>query len=193
MATTYQDTWEEEETICSVLEVKDEKTARHQRYISHIFGEAAIKVHGVDRCYVVLDEITCDFIDWYKAIYKSYEGNINRKQDWWNHVEDHLRRLFRRVIKLISKLHSNHSHGNLMGGIAVSEGEAKFFNMKLPGSEGYKNDIDGLLHIITNIVDRVDPDLFFEGLDDDFKKIIGKLHCSKEFTIFLRVFGNSKA
>ncbi|KAK4260354.1 hypothetical protein QN277_003481 [Acacia crassicarpa] len=52
--------------------------------------------------------------------------------------------------------------------------------------EGYKKDIDGLLYRITNIVDGIHPDIFFEGLDDgDYTKKIGKLLCSKEFTIFL--------
>ncbi|KAI9123349.1 hypothetical protein K1719_006238 [Acacia pycnantha] len=193
-----QDEWEQKDMICSVLEVKDEKTA-------------------------------------------SYKGDINRKVDWWNHIEYDLRRLFGGVIKSISKLDPN-SHGNLTRGIAVSKGQAKLFNMKPPaprrmriraemfcaelkmgngawaadrkyrstretfripkeiveygvelrcrlileiGIEGYNNDVDCLLYMISNIVEGVHPDNFFDGLNVDYKKI-RKLHCSKEFSIFLK-------
>ncbi|KAK4265983.1 hypothetical protein QN277_026961 [Acacia crassicarpa] len=185
MVAADQGTWEEKEIICSVLEVEDEETALHHQYISYILGEAAVRVHAVDRCLVVLDEIRCDFIGWYADIYESYKDNINRKQDWWNHIENDLKRLFGGLIKSISKLHQNHFHGNLTKGIAVSNGQAKLFNMKPCGIKGYEKDIDDLLYMITNIVNRVPPDLFFEGLADGFTKEKARLYCSKEFSIFL--------
>ncbi|KAI9125394.1 hypothetical protein K1719_004010 [Acacia pycnantha] len=185
---TNQVEWKEKEMFYSVLEVKDENTASYQQYISYIFGEVAVKVHNVDGCSVVLDKITSYFIDWYTAMYQSYKGDINRKHDWWNHIEYDLRRLFRGVIKSISKLHPDHSHGNLTSGIVVLDGQAKLFNMKPLGIEGYNKDIHCLLYMISNIVDGVHPDKFFDGLDDivDYKKKIRKLHCSKEFSIFLK-------
>ncbi|KAK4265280.1 hypothetical protein QN277_026352 [Acacia crassicarpa] len=65
--------------------------------------------------------------------------------------------------------------------------------MKPTRIEGYKKDIDGLLYMIINIVDGVHPNIFFEGLDDgDYTKKIGKLHCSKEFTIFLECLETRK-
>ncbi|KAI9123045.1 hypothetical protein K1719_005934 [Acacia pycnantha] len=60
------------------------------------------------------------------------------------------------------------------------------------GIEGYKKDIACLLYMISNIVDGVHPDNFFEGLDDDCKKKTEELYCSKEFSTFLKFLEDRK-
>ncbi|KAI9076716.1 hypothetical protein K1719_041299 [Acacia pycnantha] len=188
---TKENEWEEKETDCSVLEADDEKTAEYLHYISDKFGEAAVKVHTINGRFVVLQEITSCFSNWYSTIYNTYLGDRRRKDDWWKHIEPHVRELLRGVIKSFLELHPNYSHGNLMRGIAISNGQARLFNMKHPGIEGSKNDIACLHCMILNVVNRVPPEEF-KRLDVDYQMPQGRLYCSTEFATFLKCLEQRK-
>ncbi|KAI9125493.1 hypothetical protein K1719_002911 [Acacia pycnantha] len=141
-----------DQEIYCIVDALDTDTTQNEKFMSksNILGDGVLKIYFVDESSLVLEEIKLDFKDWYSTKYNNFEGKSNN--DWWEYVEYDLKKLFRGIVKLFTKL----SLDNGMGGVPILYG--KLYHMKYDGCEGYRRDIKSLHEIIENVLLRLPPE-----------------------------------